>query len=269
MPEPFSAFFRHAADVAVLLPVGDVALGLARAGIGQIDVIDFDRYEAGNTVRHALGIEYTGLTKSDAVVTGCRRANPYCNATAHQLRFGDALWPAGESPLERFLDLVDAADLVVEATGSHQIAQFAGRICGDAGVPMVAAWMTDGSWGAELVRARPDATACWTCFARAHRDGRLPLAERGPEQQVIVQGCSHPTATGGFDAAETSAMLTRLAAGTLEVEGGYPDAPWDYAAVSFRRAPDDPELARMVTTKLEPAEGCPTCRVAAGSTARR
>lgn len=244
---------------------GDVAIALARSGVGNIDVIDFDRLEATNTVRHALGLECSGAPKADVIATACTRANPYCTATPHDLRFGDDLWAAGDSPLERFAALAARADVVIEATGSHQIAQFVGRLCSDAGVPLVAAWMTDGSYGAELVRVRPGATTCWTCFTVAHRNGLLPLAERGPERPVVVQGCSHPTVTGaGFDAAETAAMLTRLVVGTLAPEGGYPDASWDYAAVSFRRAPDDPQQPRMMTANLEPTKGCPTCRPTVG-----
>jgi molybdopterin/thiamine biosynthesis adenylyltransferase len=249
---------------------GDVALELARAGVGILELVDFDRFEANNTVRHPLGIEYAGQPKSQAVALACRRANPFCEAKPHNLRFGEAVWETGDAPLGRLADLLEDADLVVEATGSHQIGQFLSRIAWDAGVPLVAGWMTDGAYGAELVRIQPYETSCWTCFATKLREGQLPTAERGPETQVVVQGCSHPTTAGaGFDAAETAAMLVRLGIGALKPAGGYQDSDWDYAALSFRRAPNDPQQPRMAVAALTPNEECVLCGPGAGSTQAR
>ena len=245
---------------------GEVALELAKAGVGKLDLVDFDRFEANNTVRHPLGVEYAGQPKNQAVAIACRRANPFCEANPHTLRFGEPDWAPGEAPLARLAGLVEDADLVVEATGSHQVAQFLSRIAWEARVPLVAGWMTDGAYGAEVVRVRPSETCCWTCFATRHRAGQLPTAERGPETPVVIQGCSHPTTAGaGFDAVEAAAMLVRLAIGALKPAGGYPDASWDYAAVSFRRLPDDPRRPRMAVAALMPNEECAVCNPDAGS----
>jgi hypothetical protein len=64
---------------------------------------------------------------------------------------------------------------------------------------------------------------------------------------------------------ETAAQLARLAVGTLEPGGGYPDSQWDYAALSFRRAPDDADCPRIATVSLEPDHECATCRRLVGS----
>jgi hypothetical protein len=81
----------------------------------------------------------------------------------------------------------------------------------------------------------------------------------------VVQGCSHPTTAGaGFDAVEAAAIIARLAIGTLRLPGGYPDADFDYAAISFRRAIDDPEFPRFATSSLPVIQGCEQCQVAAG-----
>lgn len=239
---------------------GDVAIELARAGVGHLELVDFDRFEATNTVRHPLGLDFAGLPKNGAVAIACHRANPYCTAVPHDMRLGADDWSVGDAPIERLARLLENADLVIEATGSHQIAQFASRLCADADLPLVAGWMTDGFYGAEVVRIAPGETMCWTCFASGHRGGSLPHAESGPEQTVVVQGCSHPTVAGaGFDVAECAALLTRLSVGTLESDT-YPQQPWNYAAISFRRAPDDPQTPRMATDMLVPWEGCHQCQ---------
>jgi len=244
---------------------GPMAVGLARAGVGELDLVDCERFEFGNTTRHTLGLDYVGLPKASALAVATRRANPFVRSRDHHIRLGDPTLMNGESGLSKIAPLIDAADLVVDATGSHQIAQLLGRLCNEAEVPMVAAWMTEGFYGAEVVRVSPGATCCWNCFATDYREGRLVRAEAGPPSQVVVQGCSHPTTSGpGFDADEAVAVATRLAVQTLQPKGGYPESTWDHAALSFRRPPDDPDYPRFTAEALGPKKECDQCRVAAG-----
>jgi hypothetical protein len=175
-----------------------------------------------------------------------------------------------QPPLEELAASVRAADIVVEASGSHQIAQLVGRLCDEAGKPMVSAWLSDGFYGAEIVRICPGETMCWNCFAARHRQGRGLIAESGPPSQVVAKGCSHPTTAGaGFDAVEVAAIATRLAVQTLGPEGGYPDSSWDHAVLNFRRSPIDTEHPRFAAEQLEPREECERCRASAGSEAER
>ena len=247
----------------------DVAVELAKAGVGELELVDYDMLEAGNLMRHRLSLEFAGASKARAVAIAARRSNPYCSTTATEIHLGSAEW-SDQSPLERLTNAVKAADLVVEASGSHQIAQLVSRLCSDHQTPMVAAWLSEGFWGAEVVRIRPPETMCWTCFAKAQRQGDLLTAESGPSSQVAALGCSHPTTTGaGFDALEVAAITTRLAVQTLEPKGGYPDSTWDHAVINFRRAPNDHEAPRFAAEVLAPREECETCGASAGFKAKR
>lgn len=255
---------KHVLVVGLGTVGGPVAIELARAGAGRLDLVDYERHEFGNTTRHPLATEYVGLPKTHAVMSACRRANPFCEVGIHQFRLGDPHWN-GESNAARLATIAVEADLIIEATGSHQVAQFLGRLAGEANVPMVSSWMTDGFYGAEVTRIVPGRTGCWNCFATGHRLGEGLRAEAGPPSEVIVQGCSHPTTIGaGFDAAEVAAIATRLAVQTLAPAGGYPDADWDHAALSFRRAPDDAEVPRFQAEALAPRDDCEQCQTSAG-----
>ncbi len=250
---------------------GDVAIELARAGVGQLDVVDHDRYEANNTVRHPLGTEYAGLQKATAVALACRHANPFCTPKAHEMRLGEMAWGKEGSPADRLRVLVDAADLVVDATGSHQLAQFVARLAGEAGVPFVSCWLTSSSYGAEIVRVVPGRTCCWNCFVAAQRDGRILQAEAGPDGPVTVQGCGQPTTIGtGFDATEAAASTTRLVVQMLlGDDGDYGDCSWDHATLNFRRRPDDAEFPRFAVESLSPTSESTECQHSAGLTAMR
>jgi hypothetical protein len=242
----------------------DIAVELAKAGVGQLELIDFDTLEAGNLMRHRLGIEYVGLPKARAVAIAARRANPYCQTTATEVHLGAVDWD-GKSPLEELEAAVKAADLIVEASGTHQLAQLTGRLSAETETPMISAWLTEGFWGAEVARLRPGRSMCWHCFATAQQDGRLPRAPSGPPSQVSAQGCSHPTTAGaGFDALEAAAIAARLVVQTLEPEGGYPDSDWDHAILSFRATVGD-DRPRFFGQRLQPREGCDRCRTSVGS----
>lgn len=54
--------------------------------------IDFDRYEVNNSVRHVLGIEWSGFDKSGAFAQGCRRINPFCIPEPLDISLGAVKW---------------------------------------------------------------------------------------------------------------------------------------------------------------------------------
>jgi molybdopterin/thiamine biosynthesis adenylyltransferase len=248
---------------------GDIAVELSKAGLGEIESLDYDMLEIGNCVRHRLGLEAVGMPKAQGVAAAAQRANPFCQTEATEVHLGAVEW-SGPSPLAVLADSVEAADIVVEASGSHQIAKLVSRLCTEAGKPMVATWLTEGFYGAEAVRMRPGQTMCWNCFATAQHEGKALIAEEGPPSQVSAQGCAHPTTAGtGFDALEVVAVATRLAVQTLKPDGGYPDCEWDHVVLNFRRQPDDAEHPRVATEQLPSREGCEECQVSAGSGAAR
>jgi len=247
---------------------GDIAIELAKAGVGELELVDFDTLEIGNMVRHRLGLDFAGTAKARGTAVAARRANPFCRTKATELQLGSVEW-SGESPLAQLAAAIEASEIVVEASGSHQIAQLVARLCAESGTPMIATWLTEGFWGAEVVRIMPGETICWSCFAAGQRRGELPVAESGPSSQVVAQGCSHPTTAGaGFDAVEAATVATRLAVQTLGPEGGYPAADADHVVLNFRRSPADVEYPRILAQQLERRTDCDQCQASVGSGAQ-
>jgi molybdopterin/thiamine biosynthesis adenylyltransferase len=246
---------------------GDISVELAKAGLGELDLLDHDILEVGNMVRHRLGLDFAGTAKARATAIAVRRANPFCRAEATEVHLGAVEW-SSQSPLHELASSVEAADIVIEASGSHQIAQLVARLCAEMGKPMISAWLSEGFYGAEIVRIRPGETMCWSCFAARQRQDTGLSAESGPSNQVVAQGCSHPTTAGaGFDAVEAAAVATRLTVQTLRPAGGYPDCDWDHAVLNFRRSPTDAKHPRFAAEQLEPKEECERCKASAGSEA--
>lgn len=256
--------FKRALVIGAGTLGSEIAVGLARAGLGTLGVVDHDRFEINNAVRHVLGVEWTGVPKALAVATTCRRANPFCEADWHDVHLGQAVWE-GPSSVEVLKPLVVNADVVIETTGSHQIQRFIARMAQEAARPFVSCWLTEGFWGGELVRIIPRRTCSFVCFATAHALRSLPRAPAGPDAPVTAQGCSHPTVSGaGFDASEAVSATTRLVVQTLLGSDGHADAEWDYAALDLRGI----HLAAGVQRqRLTACEDCRRCD-AAGSDAK-
>lgn len=247
---------------------GDVAVSLARAGIGGLDLVDDDRFDVNNSVRHVLGVEWSGIPKVTAVASACRRANPYCQLDEHLITFGNTKWE-GASSLSRLRHLLTEADVVVETTGSHQLQRLVARVARETAVPFVSSWLTDGYWGGECFRVLPDRSRCLVCLQTDKAEGRGLSAQAGPSAPVVVQGCSHPTVSGaGFDASELAAVTTRVVVQTILQGEGHPDADWDHVVLSYRDEAGRP-APTIETARLMPREDCEECHPAAGLTSSR
>ncbi len=60
-----------------------VAIALARSGIGSLTLVDFDVVEPSNLNRQQYFIDQIGLPKVSALAENLRRINPYVKITAH------------------------------------------------------------------------------------------------------------------------------------------------------------------------------------------
>lgn len=64
----------------------NIALSLARMGIGELHIIDFDRVEISNLNRQQYGIRHLGRYKTDALREIIAEINPYIKVEADCLR---------------------------------------------------------------------------------------------------------------------------------------------------------------------------------------
>ena len=153
----------------VLLGVGSlgskVAIEMAKAGVGEIVLIDPDRYDVNNAVRHELPAWLAGTRKTRGMAVACTQNNPFCKLEWESRTIGRE-----QENAVRFLRRLDGAHLVVETTGSRSVTRVAERYCRIAGVPLLAASLTRGSRGGDMVLLRSE--TCFDCFFSLKRMGR-------------------------------------------------------------------------------------------------
>ncbi len=67
----------------------NIAIALARAGIGQLHIMDFDRVDISNLNRQQYFAEQIGLYKTDAMTINLHRIAPYCRIVSENIRLDE------------------------------------------------------------------------------------------------------------------------------------------------------------------------------------
>ncbi len=86
-----AALYRRIAEAAVAVcglgGLGShIAMALARAGVGRLILVDYDRVEAGNLHRQLYTAEQVGWLKTEALAEVLKAAAPYLAIEKHALR---------------------------------------------------------------------------------------------------------------------------------------------------------------------------------------
>lgn len=162
---------------AHVLVVGAGGLGapvlmyLAAAGLGRITVIDDDVVEPSNLQRQIIhGEGRIGMAKVDSAALTVAALNSHVSLRALRQRLDPASAP----------DLIAGADLVLDGTDNFDTRYLVNRACAQAGVPLIAAALTQ--WEGQLSLYDPARGGpCYECvFPVRPAPGLVPsCAEAG------------------------------------------------------------------------------------------
>ena len=232
------------------------AVELAKAGVGELRLLDHDIVDAGTVLRWYLGLPYAAFGKTETITNFVRAHYPLTSVIGYPARIGS-------TPNEReiLLKMVDGASLVYDATAEPGVSYFLSELARRSGIPYVGVSGTQGGWGGVVARLRPGTTGCGYCLERAKTEGRIPAAPADPAGDVQPAGCDDPTFTGaGFDLASIALTGVRTAVATLlDGTGGYPAAPNDVTVVALRDTGG--KLIQPTFTGIDcaPYPDCPVC----------
>lgn len=67
----------------------NVAIALARAGVGTLCLIDFDRVDISNLNRQQYAVSQLGMNKTDAMKQTLAAIAPYCNIVTHTVKLAE------------------------------------------------------------------------------------------------------------------------------------------------------------------------------------
>ena len=83
----------------------NIAVALARAGVGKLILIDFDKVDISNLHRQQYQADQIGLYKTEALTETLKRIAPYVEIVSHSVRMTE----------ENFQELLQDADIICEA----------------------------------------------------------------------------------------------------------------------------------------------------------
>ena len=83
----------------------NIAVALARAGVGRLYLYDFDKVDISNLNRQQYFPEQLGMPKNEALADTLKRIAPYCDIVSHQVKLSE----------ENIPQLIGDADIICEA----------------------------------------------------------------------------------------------------------------------------------------------------------
>ena len=213
------------------------ALEFARAGVGELRLMDSDVVEAGTTSRWPLGFSAIGRTKTEALQSFIETNFPYTKVKCGTFRIGAVPELSGVS-LEEYRAFFEGVDLVFDATAEEGISYLLSDIAHQMAIPCVGLSTTWGGWGGRVWAIRPHKNmGCWYCLRKFTEEETIPTPLGQPGGLISIPGCADPTFTGAsFDTSMISLMAVRTAASIISggKAGGYPEISWDVAILKLR-----------------------------------
>jgi sulfur carrier protein ThiS adenylyltransferase len=95
----------------------NVAIALARTGIGKLIIADFDKVETSNLNRQQYFVDQIGRSKVDCLIENLRRINPDVKVEGYQVKLTNGNIPeifSGAQVIAECFDKADAKQMIVE-----------------------------------------------------------------------------------------------------------------------------------------------------------
>jgi molybdopterin/thiamine biosynthesis adenylyltransferase len=145
-----------------------VALELAKSGVGNFILVDFDRLHAHNISRHVCGLSDVGRFKTRAVRDKILQHNPLAQVICHEVDVNEAN--------DLLHQVVVDSDLVVAATDNEVSRYMTNEACLEAETPAVYGGAYERAFAGEVVRVVPGEGGCYACVRQGMADVLRPLS---------------------------------------------------------------------------------------------
>ena len=157
---------------------------LAKAGVGNLTIVDGGSLEWANIGRHSLGAAHVSMNKATAMKALLAETLPHTNVDA----VGTPLGFHDKTLIEKLM----SADVLVSATGSWSAASLSNALWIDTGIAsdMIVAWMEAHAIAAHSVHlSNNPAHACLQCGYSATGAPLLPVTQWADDPTLKVPAC--------------------------------------------------------------------------------
>ena len=151
---------------------------LTKLGVMRLGLMDPDRLEVANVMRHVAGLADVGRLKVLAMRDAVLNVNPYASIETHDF---SADWDR----IDIIESLVSDSDLVICAADDEDARSLCNHLCIASGTPMILAGAFERAHGGQVLAVRADGRGpCYQCFlqgitGQGAESGRSSLAGTG------------------------------------------------------------------------------------------
>ena len=253
-----------------------IAVELAKAGVGSFALMDFDRVELHNLARHIATVNDIGRLKTDVVEDAVKGKNPYAQVDKRPIDLNDNIVLLSEE--------VRKADIVVCATDNNRSRFALSKVLKDEGKTGIFGRAITRAEGGDVFRYRPGGP-CYSCLIgkgltneeeisdlqAARREGRIPAYVSQEDAEAMVQvGLSS-------DILPICNLMVKLVLVELSkgkdsgISSLEEELPYDYYIWANRRdrhyanwkpfseAGQGPTILKWYGVRIERNPGCPLC----------
>jgi len=188
---------------------GYIASELLKSGIGNLTLVDDDRFKSENIYRHYLGKEYVGKYKTDALKIELEKHIPYVKIYSHPKKVEDVLKTQSS--------FFNTFDLVIIATGNPTINLFLNEyfLSSHKGLPVIYTWLDPYGIGGHALLTNNALSGCYSCLYEDMHN-KASFAQKGQSFSKSISGCgSLYTPYGSIDSVETAIKVVRLSLSVL------------------------------------------------------
>ena len=183
---------KHVAVIGLGSFGSQIAIELAKAGVGELSLVDFDRVELHNLARHVCYLKDLGRLKTDAVEEAILGKNPY--AVVHKYPMD-----INKNPV-KLKEILAPADWVVCVTDNNQSRLLLSQVLFDLQKSCVFGRAFTRAEGGDVFVYRPG-QACYSCLigglgveqeeitdeASARQNGTIPAYVSAKDADAMVQ----------------------------------------------------------------------------------
>ena len=131
-----------------------IALELAKAGVGRFVLVDFDRVELHNIIRHVCGMSDLGRLKTNAIRDRILEKNPFAEIECHSTSINN---------LDEGRAMLTGCDLIIAATDNIRSRLNINSLTLELEIPTLYGKCAVRAAGGEVLRVRPKKGPCFSC----------------------------------------------------------------------------------------------------------